>query len=82
VGLRDRLRKLEKDAPAKLGGTLQLPDGTEVRYGPEEMLDALCAAIEGDEHRLLPYLRQMPSEAKQGMPGLIRAIEGMADNAA
>jgi len=78
MGLRDRLRRLEKDAP--LGGTLLLPDGTQVRYGPEEMLDALCAAIEGDEHRLIPYLREIPT--REGMPGLIRALEGDADNAA
>jgi hypothetical protein len=80
VGLRGRLRRLEKDVPT--GGTLQLPDGTQIRYGPEEMLDALCAALEGDEHRLIPYLRQIPSEAGEGMPGLIRAIEGDPDNAA
>jgi hypothetical protein len=80
VGLRDRLRKLEKDAPAKLGGTLQLPDGSEIRYGSEEMLDALCAAMDEEEHRLLPYLRQI--ETNEGMPGLIRAIEGDANNAA
>jgi hypothetical protein len=80
MGLRDRLRRLERNAPTR--GTLQLPDGTEVRYGPEELLDALCAAIEGREHRLIPYLRQIPSEAREGMPGLIRAIEGDADNAA
>jgi hypothetical protein len=78
MGLRDRLRRLERNAPT--GGTLRLPDGTEVRYGPEEMLDALCAAIEGREHRLIPYLRQIPT--REGMPGLIRAIEGDADNAA
>ena len=72
MGLRDRLRKLERDAP--LGGTLRLSDGTEIRYGPEEMLDALCAAIEGDPHRLLPYLRQI--DTNQGMPGLVQALEG------
>ena len=72
MGLRDRLRKLERGAP--LGGTLRLLDGTEIRYGPEEMLDALCAAIEGDPHRLLPYLRQI--DTNQGMPGLVRALEG------
>jgi hypothetical protein len=72
MGLRDRLRKLERDAP--LGGTLRLLDGTEIRCGPEEMLDALCAAIEGDPHRLLPYLRQI--DTNQGMPGLVRALEG------
>ena len=78
MGLRDRLRRLEQDAP--LGGTLRLPDGTEIRYGPEELLDALCAAIEGEQHRLLPYLRQI--DTNQGMPGLIRALEGSRDDGA
>jgi len=73
VGLRGWVRKLERDA-GDLGGTLQLPDGTEVRYESEEMLEALLAAIEGREHRLLPYLRQIPTS--EGMPGMIRAIEG------
>jgi hypothetical protein len=67
------VRKLERDA-GDLGGTLQLPDGTEVRYESEEMLEALLAAIEGREHRLLPYLRQIPTS--EVMPGMIRAIEG------
>jgi hypothetical protein len=80
VGLRGRLRRLERHAP--IGGTLQLPDGTEVRYGPEEMLGALCAAMDGREHRLLPYLRSIPSEGEERMPALIRAIEGDPDNAA
>ena len=52
MGLRDRLKRIERDAPE--GGTLQLQDGSEIRYGPEEMLDALCAAIEGEQHHLLP----------------------------
>ena len=77
MGLRDRLRRLEQDA--ELGGTLTLPDGTAVRYGPGEMLDALYAAMEGQEHRLLPYLRQIPT--REGMPGLVRAIEGGPDGA-
>jgi hypothetical protein len=67
------IKKLEREA-GDLGGVLRLPDGTEVRYQGEEMLDALLAAIEGREHRLLPYLRQIPTD--EGMPGMIRAIEG------
>ena len=77
MGLRDRLRKLEGDPT--LGGTLTLEDGTEVRYGPYEMLGALHAAIDGEDHRLLPYLRQIPT--REGMPGLVRAIEGGPDGA-
>jgi hypothetical protein len=73
MGLRDKLRRLE-DAASEFYGTLSLPDGTEIRYQGEEMLDALLATIDGQEHRLLPYLRQI--DTNEGMPGLIRAIEG------
>ena len=36
-------------------------------------MDALIAAIHQDEHHLLHYIRQM--DTKEGMPGLIRALE-------
>ena len=78
MGLRDRLKRLEREA-GDLHGTLRLPDGTEIRYEGGEMLDALLAAIDGQEHRLLPYLRQI--EASEGMPGIIRAIEGSGQHA-
>jgi hypothetical protein len=78
VGLRRWVRKLERDA-GPLHGTLRLPDGTEIRYEPEEMLDALLAAIDGREHRLLPYLRQIPTS--EGMPGVVRALEGTGERA-
>ena len=80
MGLRDRLRRVERVAPTGAARS-GLPDGTEIRYGYEEMLGALCTAIDEREHRLLPYLRQMPSEVREGMPGLIRAIEGDAGGA-
>ena len=77
MGLRRWMRRLERDA-GPFHGTLRLPDGSEVRYEPryepEEMLDALLAAIEGRQHRLLPYLWQIPTG--EGMVDLIRAIEG------
>jgi hypothetical protein len=73
VGLRNWIKRLEREAEP-LHGTLRLPDGTEIRYQGAELLDALLAAIDGREHRLLPYLRQMPSG--EGMSGMIRAIEG------
>jgi len=72
MGLKDRLRKLEGDAT--LGGTLHLPDGTTLSYDPYEMLDALLAAVERGDHRLLPYLRQM--DTNEGMAGLVKAMEG------
>jgi hypothetical protein len=76
--LRGRLAKLEQEA-GEFYETLRLPDGTEVRYETSELLDALCAAIDGSEHRLLLYFRQM--DTTQGMPGIIRAIEGSSQHA-
>ena len=77
MGLKGRLRKLERDAP--LGGTLRIAGGTAISYRPVEMLDALCAAIVGRELRLLPYFRSVPT--REGMPGLVKAIEGDASGA-
>jgi hypothetical protein len=71
---------LEREA-AEFYETLKLPDGTEVRYTGEEMLEALCACIERREHRLLPYLRQAKPDTREGMPELIRAIEGSRERA-
>jgi hypothetical protein len=73
MALRDRMSRLERRVDG-LYRTLRLPDGTEVRYTDEEVLAALSAAIRQAEQRLLPYIRQM--DTKEGMPGLIRAIEG------
>jgi hypothetical protein len=73
MGLRRWVKRLERDAEG-LHHTLRLPDGTEVRYTGEEMLHAVSAAIRREEHRLLPHIRQM--DTTEGMPGLIRAIEG------
>jgi hypothetical protein len=76
MGLRGKIKRLEREA-GLLRGTLRLPDGREVSYEREELFDALLAAIDGQEHRLLPYLRQMPS--REGMPGVIKALEGSED---
>jgi hypothetical protein len=73
MGLRGRMSRLERQADG-LYWTLRLPDGAEVRYTSEEMLCAVSAAIRQVEHRLLPYIRQI--DTKEGMPGLIRALEG------
>jgi hypothetical protein len=75
MGFRDRLRRLERDAE-DLSRTLRMPDGTGVSYQHQKMFDAMLAAIDGREHRLLPYLREAEPDTNQGMPGLIRAIEG------
>lgn len=73
MGLRDKLKRLEKVADEG-SGVLVLPDGTKIRYGNGELLDAFLAAMDRQEHRLLPYVRQM--DTTEGLPGLIRAIEG------
>jgi hypothetical protein len=72
MGLRRWVKRLERDADG-LHHTLTLPDGSKVRYTREEMMDAMIAAIHQDEHHLLPYIRQM--DTKEGMPGLIWALE-------
>ncbi len=73
MGPRGRLRRLETAAEG-LYKTLRLPDGTRVRYTGEEMLDAVIAALDEEEHRLLPYLRKM--DPNRGLPSLVRSIEG------
>jgi hypothetical protein len=72
VGLRGRMSRLEKHAGV-LYRTLRLPDGQQIRYTDGEMLGAVSAAIHQEQHRLLPYVRRIAT--KEGMPGLIRALE-------
>ena len=71
-----RLEKLKQRAQVHYE-TLQLPDGSEVRYTGEDALDTVCATLDQEDHWLLPYLRQM--ETSTGLPGLIRALEGFKD---
>ncbi len=52
---------------------LRFPGGSEVRFTGEDVLEALCAAIDGREHWLLPVFRRI--ETAIGLPGLIRAVE-------
>jgi hypothetical protein len=72
LGLKGKLGKLEQRASQHYD-VLRLPDGSEVRFTGEDALEALCAAIEGREHWLLPIFRQI--ETTMGLPGLIRALE-------
>jgi hypothetical protein len=72
MGLRRWVKRPERDADG-LHHTLTLPDGSKVRYTTEEMMDAVIVAIHQEEHHLLPYIR--PMDTKEGMPGLIRALE-------
>jgi hypothetical protein len=70
--LKGKLKYLEREA-AGCFETLRLEDGTEVRYEPNEMLSALAAYMEGQEHWLLPHIMQ--ADTRQGIPGMIRMLE-------
>jgi hypothetical protein len=72
VGIRNTLKRLERESE-EFYETLRLPDGREIRYEASEMLDAFAAYMDGREHWLLPYIWQM--DTRQGIPGLIRALE-------
>jgi hypothetical protein len=67
-----RLTKLERESEG-LFQTLTLENGTKVKYAPEEVLDAISAAIHGQEHRLLAFVRRKGT--RQGLAGLINALE-------
>ena len=73
VGLKGRLDKLEQEAEG-LYKTLILEDGTQIRYEPEQMLDAVLAAAAGEEHELLPCVRRM--NPREGLASLVQALEG------
>ncbi len=79
MGLREKLKRLEQ-LEGETFGVLTLPDGTSVRYRRGslheggDMYEAFLACMDGREHWLLPYIRQM--DTNEGMPGLVRALEG------
>ena len=76
--LRDRLKRLE-ELESETIGVLTLPDGTSVRYRRGslheggDMYEAFVACMDGREHWLLPYIRQMGT--RESFPGLVRALE-------
>ena len=72
MGFLDRLTRLERKA-APPTGTLRLPDGELVRYHTEEMLSALGAVIRGEEHRLLPLIRE--AERVEGLAAVVKAVQ-------
>jgi hypothetical protein len=72
MGIRHTVMRLEREA-GELYQTLVLPDGTEVRYEPNEMLDAYGAYMSGEPHRLLPYILQ--ADTRQGVVGMIKMLE-------
>jgi hypothetical protein len=71
-----RLGKLERETE-EFYEVLTLEDGTKIKYEAGEKLEVLYALLDGREHWLLPYLRGV--DALEGMPGLVRALEGGAD---
>jgi len=74
--INERLRKLEQEAGG-LYQTLTLRDGTKLMYEPEEMLDAIFAALDGEDHPLMPYIRSM--DTPEGIPGLVRTLESSGE---
>ena len=75
--LRSRIRRAERMAD-DCADTLILPDGTEVRCAEGDRLDALLAAIDGEEHWLLPHLMAM-DPGEEELANLVQAIEGGED---
>ncbi len=73
MGLKDRLSKAEQRVE-RFCDTLTLIDGTQIPIEEGELCDALIAALEGSEHRLLPHLRDL-GHTREGLPGLIWAFE-------
>jgi hypothetical protein len=77
--MKHRLRRLEA-LEGELIGVLTLPSGEQVRYrrgsahDGGDIFEAFLACVNGREHWLLPYIRQM--DTREGLPGLIRALEG------
>jgi hypothetical protein len=70
--LMNRIRKLEEQARQHFE-VLLLPDGTQVRHTSEDVLEALSATLSGQEHWLLPAIRQV--DTNLGLLGLICALE-------
>ena len=74
--LNERLRKVEREAGG-LYQTLTLEDGTKVKYESEDMLDAVFAVLEGEDHPFLSSVWRM--DPNKGIPSLVRALAGEGD---
>ena len=79
MGLKGRLSKAEQRVE-RFCNTLTLINGTQIPIEEGELLEALLAALERSEHWLLPHLRDL-GQTKEGLPGLIWAIEAGEDRA-
>ena len=71
MALKDRLAKLEQKVTTQYD-VLYLPDGSEVRFTIEDVLEALAAVIDKEDHWLLPVIRR--AGASEGLPGLVNAL--------
>ena len=79
--IRTKLDRLEKAARQHYE-VLRLPDGTQVRYTSEDVLEALSAAIAREEHWLLPAIRsQADANSCSGLVGLVGALEASWERA-
>jgi hypothetical protein len=76
--LRGWVKRLERGA-GEHEHTLTMPDGAKVNYTGEEMFEAVIAALREEDHRLLPYIREMDAN-KEGIANLLGALEGTNDD--
>lgn len=72
MSAKTKLKKLEQRANQHYE-ILHLPDGTVVKYTYDNAMAAFSATIDGRDHWLLPFLRQMDTTI--GLPGFVRAWE-------
>jgi hypothetical protein len=59
VALRDRIKRLERDAEKGMFEVLQ-PDGTVRRFPASDGIDALLALVDGRDHPLAEAVRNSP----------------------
>jgi len=60
MGFRERLRRLERREGHDI---VTLEDGTEIKLGPFDRLNALLSTLEGEDHWLADTLRELPADA-------------------
>ena len=70
MSLQGRIRKLRRQVPGP--DVLEHPDGRVIELGPTDGLDAVLAAVDGEEHWLLPHLLEL--DTTEGLAGLCRAL--------
>jgi len=71
MSLKKRIRRLQRQF--QKGHVLTMPDGRMIPFGEEEGLDVLIAAINGQQHWLLPYYLEI-HEAAQANGGCLEGV--------